>query len=186
MRRDRNRSVWCVSYRRVAQPVGLTLLLPECFLPSSSRTSKICLVDLAGSERANATGAKGDRLREAANINKSLSTLGDVSTRCFLRFTIRPSIVPRFRAKHAALSTLVCFRVASGAGFDCRTESSHAIAEKEAFQTFLRRRIIRISCATDHEVPRRHHNHPFVLDNDYQSVVMSPNQCFWSALAWKT
>ncbi|CAM9877538.1 unnamed protein product [Pylaiella littoralis] len=44
----------------------------------SSRTSKICLVDLAGSERANATGAKGDRLREAANINKSLSTLGDV------------------------------------------------------------------------------------------------------------
>lgn len=45
----------------------------------SSRTSKICLVDLAGSERANATGAKGDRLREAANINKSLSTLGDVS-----------------------------------------------------------------------------------------------------------
>ena len=45
---------------------------------ASSRTSKICLVDLAGSERANATGAKGDRLREAANINKSLSTLGDV------------------------------------------------------------------------------------------------------------
>ncbi|CBJ32212.1 conserved unknown protein [Ectocarpus siliculosus] len=44
----------------------------------SSRSSKICLVDLAGSERANATGAKGDRLREAANINKSLSTLGDV------------------------------------------------------------------------------------------------------------
>eukprot|EP00903_Cladosiphon_okamuranus_P016951 g15626.t1 len=43
-----------------------------------SRASKICLVDLAGSERANATGAKGDRLREAANINKSLSTLGDV------------------------------------------------------------------------------------------------------------
>ncbi|CAM9449516.1 unnamed protein product, partial [Choristocarpus tenellus] len=40
--------------------------------------SKICLVDLAGSERANSTGAKGDRLREAANINKSLSTLGDV------------------------------------------------------------------------------------------------------------
>ncbi|CAN0069449.1 unnamed protein product, partial [Laminaria digitata] len=44
----------------------------------SSRTSKICLVDLAGSERANSTGAKGERLREASNINKSLSTLGDV------------------------------------------------------------------------------------------------------------
>lgn len=44
----------------------------------SSRTSKICLVDLAGSERANSTGAKGERLREASNINKSLSTLSDV------------------------------------------------------------------------------------------------------------
>ena len=42
------------------------------------RTSKISLVDLAGSERANSTGATADRLREAANINKSLSTLGDV------------------------------------------------------------------------------------------------------------
>ena len=44
----------------------------------NERISKISLVDLAGSERANATGVTGDRLREAANINKSLSTLGDV------------------------------------------------------------------------------------------------------------
>jgi kinesin family protein 1 len=36
------------------------------------------MVDLAGSERATATGASGDRLREGANINKSLSTLGKV------------------------------------------------------------------------------------------------------------
>lgn len=62
--------------RRPASPIYLPLRL-HCV--HSSRTSKICLVDLAGSERANATGAKGDRLREAANINKSLSTLGDVS-----------------------------------------------------------------------------------------------------------
>ena len=33
-------------------------------------------VDLAGSERAKKSGAKGTRLREAAAINKSLSTLG--------------------------------------------------------------------------------------------------------------
>ncbi|KAL0964817.1 hypothetical protein UPYG_G00329420 [Umbra pygmaea] len=40
--------------------------------------SKIHLVDLAGSERANATGANGARLKEGANINKSLVTLGNV------------------------------------------------------------------------------------------------------------
>jgi kinesin family member 1 len=38
--------------------------------------SKISLVDLAGSERANSTGAEGQRLKEGANINKSLTTLG--------------------------------------------------------------------------------------------------------------
>ena len=36
------------------------------------------LVDLAGSERANSTGASGQRLKEGANINKSLTTLGKV------------------------------------------------------------------------------------------------------------
>ncbi|KAH6835351.1 P-loop nucleoside triphosphate hydrolases superfamily protein with CH domain-containing protein [Perilla frutescens var. hirtella] len=36
------------------------------------------LVDLAGSERVDRSEAKGDRLREAQHINKSLSALGDV------------------------------------------------------------------------------------------------------------
>lgn len=36
------------------------------------------LVDLAGSERANSTGATGARLKEGANINRSLTTLGKV------------------------------------------------------------------------------------------------------------
>ncbi|XP_041644703.1 uncharacterized protein kif16bb [Cheilinus undulatus] len=40
--------------------------------------SKIHLVDLAGCERANATCATGIRLKEGANINKSLVTLGTV------------------------------------------------------------------------------------------------------------
>jgi len=35
-------------------------------------------VDLAGSERADSTGATGTRLKEGANINKSLTTLGKV------------------------------------------------------------------------------------------------------------
>ena len=35
-------------------------------------------MDLAGSERADSTGATGARLKEGANINKSLTTLGKV------------------------------------------------------------------------------------------------------------
>ncbi|XP_029683854.1 kinesin-like protein KIF1A [Takifugu rubripes] len=42
------------------------------------KVSKISLVDLAGSERADSTGATGTRLKEGANINKSLTTLGKV------------------------------------------------------------------------------------------------------------
>ncbi|KAJ5937508.1 hypothetical protein N7454_003850 [Penicillium verhagenii] len=44
----------------------------------TEKVSKISLVDLAGSERANSTGATGARLKEGAEINRSLSTLGRV------------------------------------------------------------------------------------------------------------
>ena len=40
------------------------------------KLSVIHLVDLAGSEKVGKTGATGDRLKEAAGINKSLSVLG--------------------------------------------------------------------------------------------------------------
>ncbi|WOK95613.1 hypothetical protein Cni_G04320 [Canna indica] len=40
------------------------------------RFARLNLVDLAGSERQKSSGAEGDRLKEATNINKSLSTLG--------------------------------------------------------------------------------------------------------------
>lgn len=43
-----------------------------------SRKSTLFLVDLAGSEKVGKTGAVGIRLEEAKNINKSLSTLGQV------------------------------------------------------------------------------------------------------------
>ncbi|XP_052143864.1 kinesin-like protein KIN-12B [Oryza glaberrima] len=59
-----------------------------CFIKSESknmedgsnftRTSRINLVDLAGSERQKLTNAAGDRLKEAGNINRSLSQLGNL------------------------------------------------------------------------------------------------------------
>ena len=44
----------------------------------SAKSGKLYLVDLAGSEKVGKTGAEGKRLDEAKNINKSLSTLGQV------------------------------------------------------------------------------------------------------------
>ncbi|KAK7061255.1 kinesin-like protein [Favolaschia claudopus] len=44
----------------------------------TEKVSRISLVDLAGSERAKSTGATGQQLKEGANINKSLTTLGKV------------------------------------------------------------------------------------------------------------
>ena len=41
-------------------------------------SSKLHLIDLAGSERISKTSASGQRLKEAQNINRSLSALGDV------------------------------------------------------------------------------------------------------------
>eukprot|EP00759_Apiculatamorpha_spiralis_P031830 PhF_6_TR33593/c0_g1_i1/m.49041 len=42
------------------------------------KTSKVVFVDLAGSERVSKSHSRGDRLKEAMQINKSLSALGDV------------------------------------------------------------------------------------------------------------
>lgn len=44
------------------------------------RIGTLCFVDLAGSERLNQSQVEGLRLKETQNINKSLSTLGDVIT----------------------------------------------------------------------------------------------------------
>ena len=46
-------------------------------LDGQMRQVKLSMIDLAGSERASATGSKGPRFKEGANINKSLLALGN-------------------------------------------------------------------------------------------------------------
>jgi kinesin family member 18/19 len=44
---------------------------------NQAKIVKLSMIDLAGSERASATGCKGDRFKEGANINRSLLALGN-------------------------------------------------------------------------------------------------------------
>jgi kinesin family protein C2/C3 len=50
----------------------------KCLRDGNTTYGKLHLIDLAGSERIGKTDASGDRLKEAQNINRSLSALGDV------------------------------------------------------------------------------------------------------------
>jgi len=58
--------------------------------------SKISLVDLAGSERVKKTGAEGALLKEGANINKSLSTLGLV-IKALVERNLKPNVFIPYR-----------------------------------------------------------------------------------------
>jgi len=56
----------------------LTLRITQVFGNGKIRNSNVHLCDLAGSERVKKSGAQGQRMREGASINNSLSVLGQV------------------------------------------------------------------------------------------------------------
>lgn len=58
--------------------IHCVMIKGENLMNGDCTKSKLWLIDLAGSERVAKTDAQGERLKEAQNINKSLSALGDV------------------------------------------------------------------------------------------------------------
>ncbi|XP_067412342.1 kinesin-like protein KIF18B [Emydura macquarii macquarii] len=66
---SRSHAVFQIYVKQQDRVVGLTQDL---------QVAKMSLIDLAGSERASTTHAKGERLREGANINRSLLALINV------------------------------------------------------------------------------------------------------------
>lgn len=63
-----------IFYRRINNFLSIESNHCVCILA----LGKLNLVDLAGSERVSKSGAEGERLKEAQNINRSLLALGDV------------------------------------------------------------------------------------------------------------
>lgn len=77
-RGNMNRIVACTKMNtRSSRSHTIFRLELTCFLLDGACShAKLNLVDLAGSERVGKTGATGDQLQEAKNINMSLTTLG--------------------------------------------------------------------------------------------------------------
>ncbi|XP_026518165.1 kinesin-like protein KIFC3 [Terrapene carolina triunguis] len=77
----RNRATYCTNMneRSSRSHALLTVTITGTNCSTGTKTSgKLNLVDLAGSERVWKSGAQGERLKEAQNINKSLLALGEV------------------------------------------------------------------------------------------------------------
>lgn len=78
---DRNRSQACTNMNEHSSRSHMILsvsVISENLATGVVSRGKLHLVDLAGSERLDKSGATGQALKEAQNINKSLSALGDV------------------------------------------------------------------------------------------------------------
>ncbi|SPO31377.1 probable Kinesin-3 motor protein [Ustilago trichophora] len=76
----------------------------------AEKVSRISLVDLAGSERANSTGATGARLKEGANINRSLTTLGKVIAALAIASAAPEPAKGAKKSKAASLDSFVPYR----------------------------------------------------------------------------
>ena len=77
----KNRSVTCTNSNETSSRSHMILTISVIGTNAMARLmylGKLNLIDLAGSERINKSGVTGDQLKEALNINKSLSALGDV------------------------------------------------------------------------------------------------------------
>nr|DBA23870.1 TPA: hypothetical protein GDO54_011587 [Pyxicephalus adspersus] len=77
----RNRATFCTNMNERSSRSHALLTITITGREFSSgvlTTGKLNLVDLAGSERVCKSGAEGERLKEAQNINKSLLALGEV------------------------------------------------------------------------------------------------------------
>jgi len=72
---SRAHTVTCIEFKQVEKVADR----------SCTKLSMINLVDLAGSEKCAQSGAQGDRLKEGAMINKSLSALGLVIEKLALK-----------------------------------------------------------------------------------------------------
>jgi kinesin family protein C2/C3 len=78
---DRNRSQTATNMNEHSSRSHMMLtvtVVTENISTGNVTRGRLNLVDLAGSERINKSGATGQALKEAQNINKSLSALGDV------------------------------------------------------------------------------------------------------------
>lgn len=67
-----------VRYREVDLAASVSSLGGSQACPDEEFCGRVHFVDLAGSERTKVSGAEGQRMKEAQNINKSLAALGDV------------------------------------------------------------------------------------------------------------
>lgn len=98
----------------------------------STRSSKLNLVDLAGSERVNQTGATGDRLEEAKNINKSLHALGRVIQTLADRGA---AATMASQSGHASLASSFSSAPSAAAAAAAAASSNAALAYRESAST---------------------------------------------------
>uniref|UniRef100_A0A8D0L652 Kinesin-like protein n=1 Tax=Sphenodon punctatus TaxID=8508 RepID=A0A8D0L652_SPHPU len=89
------------------------------------RIAKMSLIDLAGSERASAANTKGARLREGANINRSLLALGNV---------INALADPKSKKQHIPYRNSKLTRLLKDSlGGNCRTIMMAAVSPSSMF-----------------------------------------------------